>query len=221
MILHVTEHVRNPRNARGPFYVLADSCIACGAPRAEAPDLIAGCGDDGGCYFSRQPATAAEVDAAIRATFVSCIEAYRYGGKDTEIRRRLGELGHAALCDDPLDGVTEVIRNHVRFAFDATHAADFAAQVLAWVIEGSPDGACTSPVEGDAEVAAFEHTHSSQHATPRVYRLARLPDGYWLLVKSLRDPWLHDLLLSHGARELRWFSADEFTEGDEGKPLPY
>jgi hypothetical protein len=209
----VTERTRNPKNAPGPFYVLANSCIACGAPQAEAPELVAGCSSDAGCYFHRQPETPEEVDAAIRATFVSCVQVYRYGGEDPEIRLRLAELGQVSLCDHPLEGVTEVVRDHVRFAFDATHAAALATQVLAWVIEKSPCGACTEPVEGDAEAAAFEHTHSARHAMPRVYRLARLPDGYWLLVKSPRDPWLHDLLVSHGAHELRWFSADELAAG--------
>jgi hypothetical protein len=217
----VTEHIRNPKNAPGPFYVLANSCIACGAPQAEAPELVAGCDSDEGCFFRRQPETPEEVDAAIRATLVSCVEVYRYGGEDPEIRRRLGEIGHALLCDHPLEGVTEVVRDHVRFAFDATHAAALAAQILAWVIEQNPNGACTEPVEGDAEAAAFEHTHSAKYARPLIYRLARLPDGYWLLVMSPRNPWLHDLLVSHGARELRWFSADELAAGAEGKRRPY
>ena len=151
----------------------------------------------------------------------SCIEVYRYGGEDPEIRRRLAELGHAALCDHPLEGVTEVVRDHVRFHFVATDATALAAQILAWAIAQSPNGACTAPVEGDAEEAAFEHTHSARYATPQVYRLARLPDGCWLLVKSSRDPWLHDLLASHGACDLRWFSVDELTAGAEGKRLPY
>jgi len=58
---------RNPKNAPGPFYVLRDQCISCGAPQAEAPGLVTL--DDGvGCYFHKQPATAAEVNDAIRAT---------------------------------------------------------------------------------------------------------------------------------------------------------
>jgi len=75
----VTERIRNPHNAPGPFYVLANNCIACGAPQAEAPGLVDGCGSEDGCHFRRQPETPEEVDSAIRATFVSCIEVYRYG----------------------------------------------------------------------------------------------------------------------------------------------
>jgi hypothetical protein len=221
MILRVTERIRNPANVPGPFYVLASSCIACGAPQAQAPELVAGCGSEGGCYFRRQPETPEEVDAAIRATFVSCIEVYRYGGEDPEIRRRLAELGQGSLCDSPLEGVAEVVRDRVCFIFDATHAATLATQILGWLIEQNPSGACTEPVVGDAEVAAFEHTHSAKYATPLVYRLARLPTGRWLLVKGRRDPWLHDLLVSHGARELRWFSEEELAAGAEGKLLPY
>jgi predicted nucleic acid-binding Zn-ribbon protein len=221
MVLHVAAHIRNPRNAPGPFYVLADSCISCGAPQAQAPELVAGCGSEGGCYFRKQPETQEEIDAAIRATFVSCIEVYRYGGEDPEIRRRLAELGYASLCDNPIEGVAEVVRDRVRFTFDATHAATLAAQILAWVSERNPNGACTEPVVGDAEEAAFEHTHSAKYAMPLVYRLTRLPTGRWLLVKGHRDPWLHDLLVSHGARELRWFSEKELAAGAEGRLLPY
>jgi hypothetical protein len=214
------DRTRHPKNAPGPFYVLANHCIACGAPQAEAPELVTGCGSDDGCYFHRQPETPEEVDAALRATLVSCIEVYRYGGEDPEIRRRLAEVGHASLCDHPLEGVAKVVRDHVRFAFDATNAAALATRILDWMIEQNPKGAWTEPVTGDREAAAFEHTHSSQYAKPRIYRLARLSDRHWLLTGA-QGPWLHDLLVSHGARDLRWFSADELTAGAEGKRLPY
>lgn len=47
---------------------------------------------------------------------MSCIEVYRYGGTDLTIGRRLAELGHADLCDHPLEGHPVVLRNRVRFA---------------------------------------------------------------------------------------------------------
>src|SRR5579872_4377324 len=74
----VAEHPRDSRNAPGPFYVVQNQCISCGAPQAEAPGLVTL--DDGGCYFHKQPETDAEVNDAIRSMLVSCIEVYRYGG---------------------------------------------------------------------------------------------------------------------------------------------
>jgi hypothetical protein len=99
---HVADRERNPKNAAGAFYVLKDQCISCDAPRYEAPGLVA-FDDETGCYFQRQPETDHEVDDAIRAMFVSCVEVYRYAGIDPTIRRRLAELGHAHLCDQPLE----------------------------------------------------------------------------------------------------------------------
>ena len=78
-----------PKNVAGPFGVLRDQCITCGAPEAEAPDLMAHDDEANSCYFRRQPATPDEVSRAIRAVQVSCCEAVVYRGSDKEILRRL------------------------------------------------------------------------------------------------------------------------------------
>jgi hypothetical protein len=40
-----------PKNAPGLFVVLKDQCIMCGAPEAEAPDLMAHDDEANSCYF--------------------------------------------------------------------------------------------------------------------------------------------------------------------------
>ena len=83
------KRARTPLNAPGPFFTEKDFCISCGAPEAEAPDLMAFDDDGGSCYFRRQPQTPEEVDQACRAVEVSCCEAVQYDGNDSEILSRL------------------------------------------------------------------------------------------------------------------------------------
>lgn len=81
----------DPRNMPGPFYVERNMCMTCGVPPSEAPGLIHL--DDEGCYFKKQPETEAELAAAIEAMWFACCGAYRYGGDDPEIVRRLLAAG--------------------------------------------------------------------------------------------------------------------------------
>jgi hypothetical protein len=54
---------RYPLN-KGDFYINNGDCIACGAPQAEAPDLINHGKAEGHCYFRKQPETETELDHA-------------------------------------------------------------------------------------------------------------------------------------------------------------
>jgi len=91
---------RYPENSKGDFYVENQVCITCGAPEAEAPDLIEHSKlEYGHCYFKKQPTTPDELDRAISAMQVSCIAGIRYGGKDQAILKRLYDLGLQAECD--------------------------------------------------------------------------------------------------------------------------
>ncbi len=95
----------NPRlalNAPGSFYTTGD-CMACGAPEAEAPELLAPLeADNFQTYFLRQPQTPEEVEHACSAIQVCCVEALRYGGTDASIIRRLGN--RRQYCDHLLPG---------------------------------------------------------------------------------------------------------------------
>src|SRR5688572_19698132 len=84
---------RVPENAPGDFYVERDVCTRCCVPHGEAPELL----NDPNvpfreCYFRRQPETDAEVEHALRAISVSCVQALHYGGSDPKILARLQEL---------------------------------------------------------------------------------------------------------------------------------
>lgn len=103
-----SERVRFPKNVPGPFYTLgfrfADGsgwcgdCLACGAPEAEAPELLAPLTDGNyDTYFAKQPTTADEIEQACRAIEVCCVAALRYGGTDPAIIRRLGNTPE--YCD--------------------------------------------------------------------------------------------------------------------------
>jgi hypothetical protein len=72
---------RHPLNAEGDFFVEYDMCLACDAPYSEAPELMA-YDEDMHCYFKRQPQTPEEVESAINAVRVSCIEAVLYDGNE-------------------------------------------------------------------------------------------------------------------------------------------
>ena len=229
---------RHEKNASGPFYVVKGHCISCGGPRAEAPGLVT-LGEDG-CYFHKQPETVAEVNDAIRAMYFSCIEAYRYGGDDLTVRRRLAESGCAHLCDDPLEQHPVILRSHVRFTHASSSGAlDIATLLLSWFEQSWKNGRCTKAVTGDAITATFDHTHSDTYGTALSYRLSRIENPFvapamayrspadlqfWLLVEeggSYPPIGLHQLLEKNGAANIRWFSHDEWAASAAGQELPY
>ena len=113
---------RYPENSQGDFYVQDQVCISCGAPGAEAPDLIEHSKHEyGHCYFKKQPQTQGEIVRAISAIAVSCISGLRYGGKDEKILKRLYEIGEAEQCDyKPIGNYKIVVWNKVTFKYAGT-----------------------------------------------------------------------------------------------------
>jgi ferredoxin len=89
---------RTPLNAEGGFYVEKDVCIRCMAPHHEAPELL-GMDEETGCYFRRQPQTSEEIEHAVEAVRVSCVEALRYSGDDPEVLKRLRAKGCKSQSD--------------------------------------------------------------------------------------------------------------------------
>lgn len=110
---------RYPENSKGDFYVENSVCISCGAPEAEAPDLIEHSKFEyGHCYFKKQPQTDDEIERAIQAIAVSCIAGLRYGGTDEKILKRLYEIGIAEQCDNkPKGNYKTIIWNKVTFDY--------------------------------------------------------------------------------------------------------
>lgn len=93
-----TKFERTLLNAEGDFYVVKDTCLTCTAPHHEAPELM-GLDEATGCYFRRQPQTHEELEHAIEAVWVSCVEALRYAGSDPEILERLRAKGCKSQSD--------------------------------------------------------------------------------------------------------------------------
>jgi len=90
---------RLPKNVDGDFYTTGykdkngewvGSCLFCGLPEGEAPDLLAPLNDKNcDTYFIKQPSNSVELDQAIASTEVCCVDAIRYGGKEKSILRRV------------------------------------------------------------------------------------------------------------------------------------
>jgi hypothetical protein len=113
---------RYPENSQGDFYVQDQVCISCGAPEAQAPDLIEHSKlKYGHCYFKKQPQAQDEIDRAIDAIAVSCISGLRYGGKDEKILKRLYEIGEEEQCDHkPIGKYKMQVWTKVAFTYAGT-----------------------------------------------------------------------------------------------------
>jgi len=99
---------RGKKNIAGDFYTIEDGCLACMLPEGEAPTLLNDDEDEYETFFVRQPQTPEEIEQACCAIEVCCTEALRYGGKDREIIKRLGN--NPAYCDYNLEGRLNSIR---------------------------------------------------------------------------------------------------------------
>ncbi|SFA38548.1 hypothetical protein SAMN04488511_101231 [Pedobacter suwonensis] len=77
---------RYPENARGDFYVEDQVCTSCGAPEAEAPDLIDHSKIEyGHCYFKKQPQTPDELSR--RAISAMQFHVFQVSGMEVEMRK--------------------------------------------------------------------------------------------------------------------------------------
>lgn len=163
-----------------------------------------------GCYFHRQPETDEEVQCAVNAIWVSCMQAPRYAGMDESIRVRLKVLGEGQNCDHPIDPADEP-RTRVRFSLQAD-------DVVALVKEFAPkphEGVSVH-VEGDARQAALDLGPQSLWR----YRVERLEDRHgaptWLLVKERDFLPCRDVLVRLGAVDIAWFSKGGWESGGPG-----
>lgn len=72
---------------KGDFYVEYGVCTACGAPQAEAPDLIDHSDKDWvHCYFKKQPKTDDEIERAVNAIAVDWFDTNGNQYTETQIR---------------------------------------------------------------------------------------------------------------------------------------
>lgn len=107
---------RHPLNADGDFFVEYDMCMACDAPYSEAPELMA-YDENMHCYFKRQPKTPEELEHAINAVRVSCIEAVLYEGNDPDILRKISEMPCANKIEEPKERLKNFWEKIKKFGF--------------------------------------------------------------------------------------------------------
>ena len=163
---------RHPLNASGDFYVLNGECISCGAPEYEAHDLMTHTESEYyHCYFMRQPKTPDEMDSAIRATWASCCEAVRYGGKDHSTLVRLAELGLTKQCDHPLTSVKPVRRNAARFRYSSPDVR--AKETISAILSSLSNG-----LSGDySRISNTDKTSLRYHWSEYSIRIAVTQEG--------------------------------------------
>lgn len=68
------------------------------APENEAPELM-DFEKPEGCFFRRQPETSDEIEHAVNAARISCVQALRHAGRDPAIIERLRADECEHLCD--------------------------------------------------------------------------------------------------------------------------
>ena len=186
------EEERTPKNAPGPFYVAKDQCITCMVPETEAPTLMAFDEEAPSCYFHRQPQSPDETYRAIRALWVSCCGALRYGGNDPDTLARLVNIGLSAQIDVPLEARPSPgsgPRTAVVFGYQGASAGadSIAAEVGRQMIAAFSYGRVTTPIGSKAE-ASFMWTWAPTIAGAALKLTVRavVPGSRWVLL--LADP---------------------------------
>lgn len=222
----MSERRRTPLNVVGPFYVEADCCTACGAPEAEAPDLIRFDDAHGSCYFHRQPVGPDETFRAIRALSVCCVNAVRYGGADPEILSRLARLRCASQCDTPAPQPTEPSPSIATFAHatlpsgDKRHARSLVDTVAAGMKSLAPWLQLSPVTVHWSGRVGFHYTWTPTVSGVYVdLRPSNDGPGRWALLTTqpdqraptaLRD--LHDTLTAIAEiNDIRWFTRHDWN----------
>jgi len=156
------------------------------------------------------------------------IQCIRYRGADTDIVRRIVEMGHADLCDQSIStGATPLVRSHVRFSFAEARPDQIAAAFLEHFDRHNsynPHRQCravrSDHTHATVEISWFEaayHTvvfeklaESDWHATMKPSN-ASVGIGLSRIVEK----WLRD---DGRASNARWLSEDQWRTGEAGRP---
>lgn len=217
---------RTPANAPGPFYVVRDTCMACGAPEHEARGLMAYDSERRSCYFRRQSETEEEGYRAIRAVWASCCGAVRYDGSDPAISRRLVSAGEADAVDGPSPLEPIRLRPAVSFKWpDGSTGNAVLREIARLMCEGYKNA---SFVEVPDEVAV-RVTYSDRAPTISV-SLRRAPnsaDRWMALVHPPAHPGargisllLSDVLEAANATDRRWYESAGIGGDDDWSSRP-
>ncbi len=202
-ILHRKIPKRDSLNAPGDFYVEDGVCMTCMAPHQEAPQCMGFDESRNHCFIRKQPSTDEEVDRAIRAVFSSCIGAIRYGGNDSKILRRLGEMGAWDRCDNTLpEPIQEKVRPFATFHYktgDSNSARELLEMLKRFLVR--PENDLSTSIEEMASGWSF------------LYRWWRDVEGVTVTVKSVdgKEP---RLLLSIGGPTTQAYSSTSIRLDD-------
>jgi hypothetical protein len=225
----------HPSNSDGPFYVLADECIACGAAEQQAKGLMSH-DDNGSCFFARQPFTTEETDAAIRALWSSCCEAIRYSGDDVAILTRIAQIGSASACDKQLKPQPAiVIRDHVTFNYVGSHDSSSTdlRQIITFISDGFPASSYARNshfVFGKSSGSFLHHWGTSDSLNSIKLRVENKEEGKWLVALEDNDLAKVGTAMSLDAKiqanelikNINWFTKDELVDHpNNGCPHPY
>jgi hypothetical protein len=195
--------------------------------------------EQGHCFFARQPSTAEETDAAIRAAWASCCGAIRYSGSDRETLVRLAEMGLADQCDSRLlDEPKPVSRDHVSFEFtlEVTHTSAEKARIIAKYLSESlanprSNGGTVRDLRISGVKTSFRYLWGVDTRYSVTFVLEPLHEQRWLL-RLLRDDGLSTVGFANGVQEalerdqhfaeIRWFTEEQWRRNTEkGRLLPY
>jgi len=212
---------------KGDFYVMSDECIVCGAPQAEAPDLI----DHSKlvhdvCYFKKQPETPEEIRRAIDAISVSCINALRYRGTNEAILKQLYEVDLAKQCDNkPIGNYKVIVRNRVTFKYNGTINELFDS-VTKGIARSEPDN-ISNFKSNNKDYFKFKYRWY-EGVAGMIYTCNFYGDlcemefkrERWKAIHPMNGGFLHDILTKDNkASDITWFDKDKSNK--LGTPLPY
>lgn len=184
-------------NVPGPFYTTGQDgrsdCLDCGAPEMEAPTLLAPDEERGGdTYFARQPTSAVEIEQACVALECCCASALRYGGRNVEIIRRLGN-------DPSLTDYIEASSGELHLGVVLAPRAqapktlgDRVLRCLVWLLSEKP---APRPRHSASQTMRFTQPVGCPHCNATLNQARRLGDGRTYVCPCCHCSWEGDDLL--------------------------
>lgn len=222
----------HPKNASGDFYVQDGCCLACMAPHAIAPELMGFDDSEQHCFVKLQPRSDAELFQAIRMVRSADLQCIRYCGRDSEIVRRLAEIGEADACDFP-SSAEPILRNHVTFVSAiADEAQGIGIALRDYVVNqfSQRASAGVKPLSVEGDTVSFSYCwYEEKYYTVWVER-GEPSTNRWLVrhsptweVGSIAvtleiDDWLRS---DSGFSEFRWYTEEYWKRLDQWQLRPY
>lgn len=142
----------HPKNAPGDFQVVHGCCVLCGVPWQVAPELFSF--DKEGCWVTRQPQDATQVQKMLRVIASGEMDCIRYVGSDplldAEVLRHRNVLARATITVNAEDAdvaaaVDRWFATHRESLTVASDQLGCGCCVLLWDVEGPAKVISTIP----------------------------------------------------------------------------